>query len=83
MPRGKGKVVARVHISLRVSEETLAYFKEHPNYTGLMRSVLEGYVEKQINKEVARGSNIPTPATELTWQELLAQESKDEGDSAI
>ena len=83
MLRGKGKVVARVHISLRVSEETLAYFKEHPNYTGLMRSVLEGYVEKQINKEVARGSNIPTPAIELTWQELLAQENKDEGDSAI
>ena len=77
MPRGKGKVVARVHISLRVSEETLAYFKQHPNYTGLMRSVLEGYVKKQT-KEGALGSNIPAPTTEPTWQEILAQENKDE-----
>lgn len=65
MPRGKGKVLARAHINLRVSEKTLAYFKQHPNYTALMRSVLEGYVEEQI-KEGAQGSKIPAPTAQPT-----------------
>ena len=47
MPRGKGKVLARAHINLRVSEETLAYFKQHPNYTAVMRNVLEEYVKER------------------------------------
>ena len=77
MPRGKGKVLARAHINLRVSEETLAYFKQHPNYTAVMRNVLEEYVKEQI-KEGGPGSKIPVPTTQPTWQEILAEEYKDE-----
>ena len=79
MPRGKGKVLARAHINLRVSEETLAYFKQHPNYTVLMRSVLDEYVkERNYQKEGDPGSKIPIPTTQPTWQEILAEEYKDE-----
>tara|TARA_R110002020_G_scaffold79165_6_gene198680 strand:- start:1219 stop:1449 length:231 start_codon:yes stop_codon:yes gene_type:complete len=76
MPRGKGKVLARAHINLRVSEETLAYFKQHPNYTVLMRSVLDEYVKEQI-KEGGPGRKIPAPTTQPTWQEILAEEYKE------
>ena len=84
MPRGKGKVLARAHINLRVSEETLAYFKQHPNYTVLMRSVLDEYVkERNYQKEGAQGNKITAPTTQPTWQEILAEENRDESDSAI
>lgn len=39
--RGAASKPALVHISLRVSAETLAYFKQFASYTNAMREVLE------------------------------------------
>lgn len=44
-PRGPALKPALVHISLRVSAETLAYFKQFASYTNAMRDVLEAEVE--------------------------------------
>jgi hypothetical protein len=44
-PRGLGVKPALVLTSLRLSAETLAYFKRYPSYTHAMRKVLEAHAE--------------------------------------
>jgi|TARA_R110000824_G_scaffold302665_2_gene490426 hypothetical protein len=45
--RGAALKPALVHISLRVSAETLAYFKQFPSYTNAMREVLEAEIKQE------------------------------------
>jgi uncharacterized protein (DUF4415 family) len=47
--RGKGRVLAKTHINLRLPEEVVVYFKQYPSYTAKMRAVLTAYV-KDANK---------------------------------
>ena len=47
--RGKGRVLAKAHINLRLPEEVVVYFKQYPSYTAEMRAVLTAYV-KDANK---------------------------------
>ena len=46
-PRGLGAKPALIKISVRVSAETLAYYKQYPSYTHAMRDVLEAEVERE------------------------------------
>ena len=45
--RGPASKPALVHISLRVSAETLAYFKQFASYTNAMREVLEAEMKQE------------------------------------
>jgi len=51
MPRGKGKIPARVHLTIRLGADTLDYFKRQPKHTRLIRQVLENYVSNQEQSE--------------------------------
>lgn len=44
--RGKGKLPAKAHVNLRVSEPVLEFYKQYPNYSGKMREVLTEYMER-------------------------------------
>ena len=45
-PRGLGAKPALIKISVRVSAETLAYYKQYPSYTHAMREVLEAEIRQ-------------------------------------
>lgn len=43
--RGKAVRPAMVHVNVRLPEEVLAFFKQYPSYTKMMRTVLTNYAE--------------------------------------
>ena len=45
--RGKGVRPAMAHVNLRLPQEVVDYYKEWPNYTKMMRTVLTNYAESQ------------------------------------
>jgi len=46
--RGKQKEPTLVHLSLRLPQEVVAYFKAQPNYTQEIRRVLSDHVEDKV-----------------------------------
>jgi len=48
--RGKQKAPTLVHVNVRIPQEVLDYYKEWPNYTKMMRTVLTNYAESQTKK---------------------------------
>ena len=52
-PRGLGAKPALIKISVRVSAETLAYYKQYPSYTHAMREVLEAEVKREQNDDTS------------------------------
>lgn len=46
--RGKGKKPAMGYTSLRVSEETLEFYRTFPSYTAKMREVLTAYADGKM-----------------------------------
>ena len=44
--RGKGKKPALEHVNLRVPKPIVAWYKEHPNSSAVMRKALVEYVQK-------------------------------------
>ena len=48
--RGKGAKPAMVHVNVRIPQEVLDYYKEWPNYTKMMRTVLTNYAESQTKE---------------------------------
>jgi hypothetical protein len=47
--RGKGIKPAMPLVNLRLTEEVLAFYKQWPNYSKMMRTVLTNYAESQKN----------------------------------
>lgn len=45
--RGKRATPPMVHVNLRLPEDVLDYYKEWPNYTKIMRTVLTNYAKSQ------------------------------------
>jgi hypothetical protein len=45
--RGKQKIPAMVHVNVRLPQEVLDYYKQWPNYTKMIRTVLTNYAESQ------------------------------------
>jgi len=45
--RGKASKPAMPLVNLRLPEEVLAYYKQWPNYSKIMRTVLTNYAESQ------------------------------------
>lgn len=46
--RGKQKEPTLVHLSLRLPQEVVAYFKTQPNYTQEIRRVLSDHVKDKV-----------------------------------
>jgi len=46
--RGKQKEPTLVHLSLRLPQEVVAYFKAQPNYTQEIRRVLSDHVKDKV-----------------------------------
>ena len=45
--RGKGSKPAMPLVNLRLTEEVIAFYKQWPNYSKMMRTVLTNYAESQ------------------------------------
>ena len=70
-PRGKGVKAAMTLVPMRLPEQVVAYFKEYPNFSAAVRSVLEQHVDSAHHAE-------HTAINQQRLQNIIAEENDDE-----
>jgi hypothetical protein len=70
-PRGKGVKQAMTLVPMRLPEQVVAYFKEYPNFSAAVRSVLEQHVDSAHHAE-------HTAINQQRLQNIIAEENDDE-----
>lgn len=54
--RGKSTKPSLVHVNVRLPVHVVEFYKQYPNYTAKMRSVLTEYVQRETEKETQQAA---------------------------